>query len=263
MAVARNVGQVKRGNARVVRNVAYIKRRKRMAKWSALLGFALLGSSFWLATVRGSSGVVLAYIPLLAGTLLFHFGMQQIARWNSRNDLRLDALLTNLGDRYALIHYVQIGKRVVDHLLVHPGGVLALTAREVPGKVSHRKGRWRKGGAGVGRLFGLGGPQLGNPTFETQQRVDALEAFLAEAQLEAEVDGAIVFVNPLVRLDVEEPDFPVMNGEGLQEYVRALPADATLRPTDRQALVALLAQGEELEQQQAVRRRRPVKRRAA
>ena len=234
-----------------------------MAKWSALGGFALLGSTFWLAL--DPSRVLLAYIPLLAGTIIFHFGMQQIARWNRnpRNDVLLDTQLRGLGDKHALIHYAQIGKRVVDHLLVHPGGVLVLTAREVPGKVTHRNGRWRKGGAGLGRLFGLGGPQLGNPTFETEKNVEALRAYLAEAQLEAEVDGAIVFVNPLVELDVEEPDFPVMNGEGLQEYVRDLPVDPSLRPTERQALVDLLAQGEELEQQQPAQRRRPVKRRAA
>lgn len=248
---------------RVVRNIGYVKRRKRLAKWSALGGFALLGSTFWLAL--DPSRVLLAYIPLLVGTIIFHFGMQQIARWNRnpRNDVLLDTQLRGLGDKHALIHYAQIGKRVVDHLLVHPGGVLVLTAREVPGKVTHRNGRWRKGGAGLGRLFGLGGPQLGNPTFETERNVEALRAYLAEAQLEAETDGAIVFVNPLVELDVEEPDFPVMNAEGLQEFVRDLPVDPSLRPTERQALVDLLAQGEELEEQQPAQRRRPVKRRAA
>lgn len=251
---------------RVVRNVGYVKRRKRLAKWSALGGFALLSSTFFLATSVGPSGVLLAYVPLLAGTILFHFGMQQVAKWNRRtprNDELLDARLRNLSEKYALIHYAEIGKRVVEHMLVHPGGVLVLTARDLPGSVRYRDGRWRKTGAGLGRLFGMGGPQLGNPSAETQASVDALRSYLDEAQLETEVDGAIVFLHPQVELDIEEPDFPVMNGEGLTEFVRTLPAEGSVRPADRQALVDLLARGGEVERTQPAQRRRPVKRRAA
>ena len=251
---------------RVVRNNGYIKRRKRLAKWSALLGFVLLVSTFWLATAVGPNGVLLAYIPLLGGTILFHLGMQQIAKWNRRtprNDQLLDARLRNLNEKYALIHYAEIGKRAVEHLLVHPGGVLVLTARDLPGGVRYRDGRWRRTGRGVGRLFGMGGPQLGNPSLETQASVDALQAYLAEAQFEADVDGAIVFLHPLVELDVEEPDFPVMNGEGLTEFVRTLPVEAALPPTERQALVDLLGEGGELQRDAPAQRRRPVKRRAA
>lgn len=248
---------------RVVRNIGYVKRRKRLAKGSAIFGFALLGSTFWLALEP--SRILFSYVPLLAGTIIFHFGMQQFAKWNRnpRSDVLLDTQLKAFGEKHALIHYAPIGKRVIEHLLVHPGGVLVLTARELPGKVTHRDGRWRKGGAGFGRLFGMGGPQLGDPTLETERNVAAVRDYLAAAQLEAEVDGAIVFVNPVVAIDVEEPDFPVMNADGLPEFVRTLPVDPSLRPTERQALVELLAQGGEAEPQPPVARRRPVKRRAA
>lgn len=248
---------------RVVRNIGYVKRRKRLAKWSALLGVALLGSTFWLAL--DPSLVLIAYVPLLVGTLVFHFGMQQVAKWNRtpRNDVLLDQRLQGLSDKYALIHYATLGKRAVDHLLVHPGGVLVVTVRELPGQVVHRKGRWRKRGSGLARLFGLGGPQLGNPTFETEQAVGSVQRYLAEARSEVEVDGVIVFVNPLVDLDVEDPEFPVTNAEGLPEYLRSLEADGSIGAGDRQALVDLLSQGEELEIPQRPQRRRPVKKRAA
>ena len=260
MPVVRNNARVARPNQRVIRNIGYVNRRKRLARWSALLGFALLASTFWFAI--DPSRVLLAYALLLGGTVLFHFGMQQIAKWNARNDLRIDNLLRNLGDRYTLAHYAQIGKRTIEHLLIHPGGVLVLTARELAGTVSYRNGRWRKRSAGIGRLFGMGGPQLGDPSRETEANVDAVTAYLAEMQLDLEVDGAIVFLNPNVTLDVEEPDFPVMNADGLPQFVRGLPADASLRPADREALVNLFADGGEPEQQPPVRRR-PVKRRAA
>lgn len=246
---------------RVIRNVAYVNRQKRLARWSALIGLALLGSTFWL--LLDPARILLAYAILFVGMILFHRGMQQIAKWNARNDVRLDGLLGKLGDRYTLVHYAPVGKRTVEHLLVHPGGVLVLAAFELAGTIRHRDGRWRKVKAGLSRLFGLGGPQLGDPSRETRASVEAVTAFLAEAQMEVEVDGAIVFLNPLVVLDVEEPDYPVTNAEGLPELVRSLPVDDALRPADRQALVGLFAPDDQALPAAPVARRRPVKRRAA
>ncbi len=251
---------------RIIRDIGYVKKKRRIGRWSALVGFALLGSAFWLATATGADGVLLAYVPLLVGTLAFHFGMQQIAKWSRtpRNDQLLDTRLASLGDKYTLIHYAKAGKRVIEHLLLHPGGIETLTVRELAGTVAYDNGRWRRKRAGIGRFFGMGGPQLGNPSAEAQSDLNALDALLTQAQLEVETDAAIVMVNPAVELEVEEPDFPVMNGDGLPEFVRTLPVDQDLRPAERQALVDLLvSNADELEDMQPVAKRRPVKRRAA
>jgi hypothetical protein len=250
---------------RIVRDVGYIKRKKRLATLAALSGVALLGSAFWLATAGNPNAVLIAYAPLLAGTLVFHFGMQQVAKWNRtpRNDEALDALLKGLGDRYGLVHYANLGKHVVEHALVHPGGVLTLTVRDTPGAVEFRKGRWRKTGGGFSRLFGLGGPQLGNPDADAAADVAAVEREVDAAQLSVDVDAAIVFLSPRVQLEVDEPEYPVTNADGLLELIRTLPVDPSLTANDRKALVDLLGTGEEVEQQQPVSRRRPVKRRAA
>lgn len=260
MPVARTHTRSIRSTPRVVRNFAYVARRKRLARWSALIGFAFLGSTFWLAL--DPSRILIAYALMLGGYLLFSFGLRELAKWSARNDLRVDVLLKGLGERHTIVHYAQVEKRVVEHLLIHPGGVLVLTARELAGAISHRKNRWRKRAAGFGRLLSFGGPQLGDPSRETQTNVDALSAFLAEKGFDADVDGAIVFLNPRVTLDVEEPDFPVMNAEGLAEFVRSLPGPTEFRPADHRELVALFG-GEEIEQAAPAPRRRPVKRRAA
>jgi hypothetical protein len=114
-------------------------------------------------------------------------------------------------------------------------------------------------------MFGLSGPQLGNPTLDTDQGIAAVEQALSEAQLEVDVVGAIVFTSPLAELDVEEVDHPVMPLADLPGYVRSLPPDPTIRGDDREALIAFLGQGEELEKPVVRRTRRPVKvkRRAA
>jgi len=252
---------------RVIRDVAYVKHRKRAATLTSLLGVALLGVAFWLSFTAGQDGrgVLLAYLPLLAGTVIFHLGMQQVAQWNRspRNDQVLDHLLRGLGERYVLVHFAPAGKRIVQHVLVHPGGLLAIVVRELDGKVTHKNDRWSRGRSGFGRLFGLGGPQLGNPSFDASAEVAALHTLLVENSIDVDCDAVIAFVNPRVELDIEEPDFPVVNADGLEPYVRSLPADPSFAPTTRQAAVALLAGGEQVEDAKPTPSRRPVKRRAA
>jgi hypothetical protein len=250
---------------KVYRDVEYIKKRKRQATLTSIVGVALLGSAFWLASMGGQSGVVVAYIPLLAGTIIFHLGMQQVGKWNraQRNDIILDALLKDLGERYALIHYPRVGKRTVEHVLVHPGGVLTITARDLPGGVAYRDGRWRKVGQGITRFFGMGGAFLGNPTTDAASDIEALNQLLVQEEAAVDVDGVVAFLNPRVKLDVVDPDFPVTNADGLKPYITSLPGEAGLQTADRQRIVEVLTQGGSFEAPQAAPTRRPVKRRAA
>jgi len=250
---------------KVYRDVEYIKKRKRLATLTSIAGVALLGSAFWLASTGGQSGVFIAYIPLLAGTIIFHLGMQQVGKWNraQRNDVILDALLQDLGERYSLIHYPRIGNRTVEHALVYPGGVLTITARDLPGGVAYRDGRWRKVGQGISRFFGMGGAFLGNPTTDTAADIGALSERLGQEQLRVDVDGVVAFLNPKVTLDVVDPDFPVTNADGLKPYIASLRADAGLQATDRQRVVEVLTRDGSFEAPQATPTRRPVKRRAA
>jgi hypothetical protein len=250
---------------KIYRDIEYIKKRKRLATLTSIGGVALLGSAFFLASAGGPSGVFVAYIPLLAGTIIFHLGMQQVGKWNrpQRNDVILDVLLKDLGDRYSLIHYPRIGKRTVEHALVYPGGVLTVAARDLPGGVVYRDGRWRKVGQGLTRFFGMGGSFLGNPTADAAADVHAVTDFLAQEQLQAEVDAVVAFLNPRVKLDVTEPEFPVTNGEGLKPYIASLPSDSSLQTAERQQVVELLTRDGAYEVPQAAPVRRPVKRRAA
>ena len=253
---------------RVIRDLGYVQKKRRNGRWAAIIGFAMLGSSFWVATSSASNpnGVLVAYALMIVGFIAFNYGMQHIAKWgrNPRNDQILDNLLKSLGDKYVLFHYANPGKRVIEHLLFHPGGAEVLTVRELPGGVAYQKDRWRKKGGGLGRLVGMGGPQLGNPSLDAQSDLDGLNAFLAANQVAIETDAAIVFVNPAAVLDVTEPDFPVMNGEGLPEFLRTLPADGDFRPAERQRIIELLsANAIQLEEAQPVApKRRPVKRRS-
>jgi hypothetical protein len=250
---------------KVYRDLEYVQKRKRIATLSSILGVALLGAAFWLATAVGTSGVLLAYVPLLVGTVVFHLGMQQVGKWNraQRNDVILDTLLKDLGERYTLVHYAKIGARTVEHVLVHPGGVLAIVARDLPGTVAYDNGRWRKVGQGLSRLFGMGGAFLGNPSKDAEADIEALSSVVLPHGRPPSVDAAITFLNPRVTLEVNDPDFPVTNAEGIKPFIGMLPADPEFRAADRQAVVdQLIAEGSFVVPQ-AAPMRRPVKRRAA
>lgn len=250
---------------KVYRDVTYVQKRKRMAIATSLVGVALLGSAFWMATGLGENAILIAYVPLLIGTVLFHLGMQQVGKWNrpQRNDVVLDHLLKDLGDRYALVHYGRAGKRTVEHALVYPGGVIGIVAREIPGGVKFEKGRWRKVSQGISRLFGMGGAQLGNPNGDATNDTAALNGLLEELSLPQDADAVIAFINPTVKLEVEEPDFPVTNAEGLRPFIASLPAREEFRTAERDKVVTALTAEGTFEAPQAVTRPRPVKRRVA
>ncbi len=250
---------------KIYRDLDYVQKRKRIAIVAAVAGVALLGSAFFLASTGGQSGVFIAYAPLLVGTIVFHLGMQQVGKWNraQRNDVILDGLLKDLGDRYSLIHYAKCGKRTVEHALVHPGGVLTISARELPGGVAFKDGRWKKVGQGLSRFFGMGGAFLGNPTADAASDVQAVEDLLRQQGMAADVDAVVAFINPRVKMEINEPDYPVTNGEGLKPYVASLAADSTLQPVQRQRLVEILTAEGSFEAPHVAPVRRPVKRRAA
>ncbi len=130
---------------RVVRNVGYIKRRKRAAQLMVGLGLlALLGS--WAVYLLKPDIFLFAMMGLALGFILFNGGMQQMTRWvrSPRSDIVIDQQLKSLNDRYTLIHFPDIPGRRPDHVLVSPSGVLVMTTREVHGQLSVKGTRWRQ-----------------------------------------------------------------------------------------------------------------------
>lgn len=250
---------------RTVRNIGYVKRRKRIGRWAAVIGFLMLASTFLL--IFFPSNLVIGYFLLLIGFVAFNYGMQQVGKWSNtanhpRNDLAIDEKLQPLPDKYAVLHYMPFGKKTIEHLVVYPGGVVVVTARDVPGEVIVHGNRWRKKGLGFTRMFGLSGPQLGNPTFETDEAVKLVEERLKQGQFEYDVSGVIVFTAPNVSLDIDEPDYPVLLTGELYELIRRIEVDSTFKTSDRDALIELLSSGtsgEEIERTERTSTRRPVK----
>lgn len=228
---------------KIIRHDAYIATRKRNAKLVAALGFVMLIGTLFLAL--NPSMILISYILMLSGFVLFNIGMQQVGRWtrNPRNDQAIDHHLKNLPDRYSVIHYAPVNTKRVDHMVIHPGGALVITSKEVDGTIVENGSKWRRRGSGLRRFFSFSGPQLGNPSIETEESVKRLENLLAEKSMEVDVEGAVVFLNPMAELEITDPDYPVLHGDELQLFVSRLPADEALTSVEREQLIAILSDG--------------------
>jgi hypothetical protein len=225
-------------------------------------GLLLLGGS-WLLTLVYPDLFFIALTGLVFGFFFFNGGMQQLAKWarRPRADVVIDEELRSLNDRYTLIHYPDIPGRRPEHILILPTGLMVMTTREMVGRMSVKGRSWRKLGNPLGRFLMLSTPQLGNPTVESEEQVNALRAFIEAENLPAHVtiEGVVVFVADNVEVEIDEPTLPVLHVTELLTHIRASSGDVTIGGKEREQLVAALSRGEDLETN-AVSSARPKKR---
>ena len=247
---------------RTVRNVGHLTQKKRIARLSAFIGFLMLGSTF--ALIFFPSYVGAAYVLLIIGFILFNYGMQQLGKWSNtprhvRDDLALDAALNSFSDKYVLMHYVAIGKKVVEHLLISPAGIVVVSARDIPGSVTVEGKRWRKKSGGLTRFFMFSGPQLGSPSADLDRDIKMVIDTLEAGMLEVDVFGAVVFTSDGLELEASDTEYPTMKLDHFADFIRSLPADPTFKTNERDALVAMFGGGATLEETKPTSVRRPVK----
>ncbi|TVR73512.1 MAG: NERD domain-containing protein [Sphaerobacteraceae bacterium] len=234
---------------RVVRNVGYLNRRKRISRWTVFFG--VLGLALAMLMVTRPELIIPAYGVLIVGFLVFNAGMQQITKWNRspRADEVLDQLLRRLNDRYAMIHFPEMGGWRPEHVLISPAGMIVITPRAVPGKIEVEGEKWTRKGNFFVRFFGLGGPQLGNPTIENVRQRESLYEYLTLNDLPGKdhIDGVIVFLNPRSEIEVIESDISVAMADELLSTIRDFGAETNLANDERKEIVSALAQGENVE----------------
>jgi len=101
-------------------------------------------------------------------------------------------------------------------------------------------------------LYFFGQEGLGNPTREVRAEVKALRHFLAQrlpnlALSSVEVDdvpieGVVVFTDPQVDLEAENPAVPVLDGKQFKIFLRDLSKERPIPASQRKQVAEILAE---------------------
>ncbi|MEZ4521046.1 MAG: nuclease-related domain-containing protein [Thermomicrobiales bacterium] len=235
---------------RVHRNIGYIENRQKRTRRFVAVGIVLLAGAIITPLVNSSPNMIaISYGALILGFFAFIYGTQQYSKWRRRPrvDEVLDATLSRLSDRFALIHYPEVGRNAPEHVLVTPGGVVVLTPKDASGRISVDGNRWRQHKLIFTRFFNLGAPSLGNPTVENELQMDCLEELFDEHAIPGEIEGVIVFLPDELQLEMKDPVSTVAHISELYELIREIGSEVQLGNDDRNEIIDLLTVGTRFE----------------
>jgi len=208
---------------RVVRNDGFIKKRIRFTQRGSLLGMGLLLVSLILSTRNQYELTLAAWLLLLVGFVVAMVAVQVGNRYvrPPRPDTVLDKLLKGLDSRFVAYHYLY----PAEHLLLTPGGLVAVQMQGQRGRVSVRGKRWHHGPFLQRLRVLLGESPLGNPAAELRRTLAATAravADLGEQVANLPLEGIIVFYADGVQLTAEDPEYPVVTAEELKARLREM-----------------------------------------
>lgn len=224
----------------ITTNEKLIKNRARLGRIASFAGLAIL--VLGLVASLYSQWLLASFGCLLVGFLLSQVGIYNANRWvkEPRADQMLDKILKGFGDRYHLYNYVL----PASHVLLATFGLCVINPKHQAGKVRCEGEKWHheSGWKRVLRLFGQEG--LGNPTKEVQAEVEKLRRFLAERLPgeEVPIEGGVVFTNPQVDLEIDNPSVPVLDGKQFKSFLRDLSKDKPISGSQRRRLADILAE---------------------
>jgi hypothetical protein len=224
----------------VITNEKLIKNRARLGRVASFagLGILLLG----LVASLYSQWLLASFGCLLVGFLLSQVGIYNANRWvkEPRPDQTLDKILKGFDNRYSLYNYVLRAP----HVLLTPFGLCVINPKHQAGKVCCQGEKWRHEAGwrqGILRFFGQEG--LGNPTKEVRAEVGRLSKWASGqgSKWEVPIEGVIVFTNPEVDLEIENPTVPVLDGKRFKSFLRSMSKERPIPGGQRKQLAEILA----------------------
>jgi hypothetical protein len=200
-----------------------IARRARLSHIASLGGLLVLLSSVGISLWQPTWTLITGLLLLIGGTVSI-VGIYFANRWvkKPRPEDLLDEALKGLDDRHRMYHYAL----PCDHLMLTPGGILAIETVGLEGVFIYRDGRWRQKMTPGRAIRFFVEERLGDPIDRALTCAKAIKAQLVQEIPEAsalEARGMVVFTHPYAELDVEKAPIPVCKAD----KVRAkLPKDA-------------------------------------
>jgi hypothetical protein len=203
---------------RTVLNEPLVAKRAAGARRALTVGIAMMLLALVLSFNPRS--LLPAYIILILGTVVLHWGGRAVAKWlgKPRIDQSLAKVLKNVNHGYQLYSYVL----PADHVIVGSPGLFVLEAKPHDGNISCRGDKWHRAFNWRHLLRMLSQESLGNPTKQVNKEVDQTRRFLTEHLPDANVPilPLVVFVNPNAHLEVTKPTVPVLHLGDLKAYLR-------------------------------------------
>src|SRR5918999_1394601 len=133
----------------VVVNHSLVRNRVRLASALHFGALAVFAVGLWFSWTQPEQ-LLGSYSAIVVGLLLYNFGQVLLRRWGPRfrQDGILAKALKGLDNRYTLLAFMS--RNLPDYILVGPGGVQVIVARNHGGAIACRGDRWtRETGRGL------------------------------------------------------------------------------------------------------------------
>lgn len=225
-----------------VTNTRLVENRGTWGKRLTWGGMLVLFGSLFLSFREDT--MALSPVLMLAGFLITNVGMNYFNRYVRPplpQDL-LDRATKGLDNRYRLYNYMG----PVEHVLLTPSGVLAITVRRMGGYITCKGDKWYTKTSFLSRIRIFAEDQLGSPSVELRRDVGEVQKLL-EARLPAvegekpvPVGGLVFFGHSATELNLENPTVPVVTIKQIKDYLRKQAAGSHLSPATYEAVATAL-----------------------
>jgi hypothetical protein len=181
---------------------------------------------------------------MLLGFVLTNVGMFYFNRY-VRPPLPQEVLekeLKGLDNRYQLFNYLG----PVEHVLITPTGILAITMRRMAGDIRCTGEKWSMKTGLLSKLRFFSEDQLGNPSYDLRRDVSKLQK-LMEAGLPdvagekpVPIGGFVFFSDPGANLSITDVTVRVLSTKTIKDYLRKLATGERISPARAESIAKVL-----------------------
>jgi hypothetical protein len=162
-----------------------------------------------------------SWLATVAGGAIAMIGIYLANRWvrKPRPEDSLDKALKSFDDKSQIFHYPALP---CDHVLLTPGGVVALEVVNLPGHFEYHDGRWKES-MSIGRaLRYIVEPRVPDPVVFSDLAIrdlaDRLQDLLG-GDITVPIKALMVFTHPAAELELEGVSIPACKIEKLRKQV--------------------------------------------
>ncbi|MDQ7034409.1 MAG: nuclease-related domain-containing protein, partial [Anaerolineae bacterium] len=203
---------------RVVINSKLAERYRKVATYLFLAtlvvlvgGFIFVNYSLFTENIPGSGVILLQLLLIPVAFVLTLISVRLTNSW-ARRPYPEDVIkegLKGVSKKSVIYHYYHDPAR---HVLIAPQGVFAITTRWHNGRFAVKGSEWTTFKNPISRFFSLMRmDRIGNPTEDALKAAQHIQAALQSVGAEVEVHPIILFIDPKVDVEIEDPIVPIFS----------------------------------------------------